>query len=82
MKIGDSFDDNTQEEIVKEIFVKVDEKEKKKKKCFDTIYVDFSKYLFLEELFVLSLKENSRTSFFFQVGGKQHLPIFFVKTKI
>jgi hypothetical protein len=31
MKIGDSFDDNTQEEIVKEIFVKVDEKEKKKK---------------------------------------------------
>jgi hypothetical protein len=64
MKIGDSFDDNTQEEIVKEIFVKVDEKEKKK--CFDTIYVDFSKYLFLEELFVLSLKENSRTSFFFK----------------
>jgi hypothetical protein len=66
-KIDDSFEengeveDNIHEEIVGGIFLEVDEKEKS---CLDAIYVDFSKYLSLEELRMPCPKENSRTSFF------------------
>jgi hypothetical protein len=57
-------EDDIQEDIVGEIFVGVDEKEKS---CLGAIYVDFSKYLSSEELCMPCPKENSMTSFF-QVG--------------
>jgi hypothetical protein len=67
LKIGDCFEENSeveddiQEEIVGEISVKVNGKEKL---CLDAIYVDFSKYFSSEEPHVACSKENSRTSFF------------------
>ena len=69
-KIGDCFEENSeveddiQEEIVREIYVKVNGKEKS---CLDAIYVDFSKFFSSEEPQVPCSKENSCTSFF-QVG--------------
>jgi hypothetical protein len=42
LKKIDEVEDDIQEEIIVEIFVEVDEKEKL---CLDAIYVDFSKYL-------------------------------------
>ena len=70
MKIADSFKENCEvvddikEEIVGEIFVEVDDKDRS---CLDAIYVDFSKYFSSKKLHVSCSKENSRTSFF-QVG--------------
>ena len=67
MKISDSIEENceveddNQEEIVGEIFVEVDKKEKL---CLDAIYVDFSKYFSLEEAYEPCSKEDSRMSFY------------------
>ena len=86
-KIGDSFEENCKvegdikEEIIGEIFVEIDEKERS---CLDAINVDFSKYLSLKGPHVSCSKENSRTSCF-QEGmsnAGQYLPLFSVKTKI
>jgi hypothetical protein len=55
------------------------EGDEKEKSCLSVIYVDFSKYLSLEESRVTYRKENSRTSFF-QVGVSDvgwNLLIFF-----
>ena len=66
-KIGDPLEDNGEvkdnvhEEIVKGIFMEKDEKEKT---CLGEIYVDFSKYISIEELRVPCPKENSMTSIF------------------
>jgi hypothetical protein len=40
------------------------ENDKKEKTCHGEIYVDFSKYIYAEELCIPCSKENSRTSFF------------------
>jgi hypothetical protein len=86
-KIDDSFEENCEveddikKEILGEIFVEVDKKEKS---CLGAIYVDFSKYLSSDELCMPCPKENSRVSSF-QAGVfdvKRYLHIFFVKTKI
>jgi hypothetical protein len=69
-KIGNFFEENCEvedeikEEIIGETFVEVDKKERS---CLNAIYVDFSKYLSLEEPHVSCSKENLRTSFL-QVG--------------
>jgi hypothetical protein len=66
-KIDDSFEENCEveddikKEIVGEIFVEVDKKEKS---CLGAIYVDFSKYLSSNELCMPCPKENSRMSSF------------------
>jgi hypothetical protein len=70
-----------EKKIFGEIFMEGDEEEKS---CLSVIYVNFFKYLSLEELCVTYRKKSLRTSFF-QVGVSdvgQNLLIFLVKTKI
>ena len=86
-KIVDSFEENCEivddikEEIVGEIFVEVEDKERS---CLGAIHVDFSKYFSSKKPHVSCSKENLRTSFFqvgvFDVG--RYLPLFLIKTKI